>query len=258
MSKKLLTLDTGRLKEIASTDDVAVSLDQLSDVDTTGVDTGEVLSWDGTKWVAAAGPAAANGLPPGGAAGTYLEKASSTDYDAVWTDRVNAKTIYENVKNVSGVTLPKGTPVYKVGIVGNTPTVGIARADDPDKLAMAVLDEELIDEAEGRALVLGEIKGVDTSSFATGDFVYLGATGGYTNVKPTASDVAVQFLGVVFRVGAAPLGSGYITGSLTPDQVKFQGGSFFGWNGTDWIELGGGGGTDDKQVLALNFLLMGA
>jgi len=213
------------------------TLDDLSNVSVTAPAPNQVLTWDGSQWVAAEAGGGSGNLPTGGAAGTYLEKLSGADYDAVWTDRVNAKTIYENVKNVSGVTLPKGTPVYKIGIVGNTPTVGIARADDPDKLAMAVLDEELIDEAEGRALVLGEIRGVDTSSFATGDFVYLGTTGGYTNVKPTASDVAVQFLGVVFRAAAAPQGSGFITGTLTPDLVKFQDSKFYGWNGTDWIEI---------------------
>jgi hypothetical protein len=152
-----------------------------------------------------------------------------------WTDRVNAKTIYENVKNVSGGSLSKGTPVYQVGVTGNTITVGLARADDPAKIAVGVLDETLADDAEGRMLVLGEIKGVNTNSFATGDRVYLGSTGGYTDVPPTGSNF-IQFLGIVNRIDASN-GSGFITGTLTPDAVKYETGAASIWTGTNWTNL---------------------
>ena len=167
--------------------------------------------------------------------GEYLS--ANTDGTLAWTDRVNAKTIYEYVKNTSGGELTKGTPVYQNGVtVGNTITVGAARADDPDKLAAGVLDETLANEAEGRMIVLGEIKGVNTASFAAGDKVYLGETGGYTNSPPTGSTVARQFLGVVNRVDASN-GSGYITGTLAEDPVKWTGTEFQFWDGNSW-ELG--------------------
>lgn len=172
-------------------------------------------------------------VPTGGDADTYLVKNSATNYDYAWTDRVNAKTIYENVKNISGGSLPKGTPVYQAGVTGNTITVGVARADDPTKLAVGVLDVTLADQAEGRMLVLGEIKGVNTAGFTTGDEIYLGATGGYTNVKPTSSSVAIQFLGVVNRINASN-GSGFITGTLTPDAVKYATYAQV-WTGTAWV-----------------------
>lgn len=172
-------------------------------------------------------------VPDGGATGEYLVKNSATNWDFGWTDRVNAKTIFENVKNVSGGTLSKGTPVYQIGVTGNTITVGAARADDSSKLAVGVLDETLADEAEGRMLVLGEIKGVNTSSFATADKIYLGGTGGYTNVPPTGSAVARQFLGIVNRVDASN-GSGFITGTLVEDAVKWTGTEFQFWDGDSW------------------------
>ena len=175
-------------------------------------------------------------VPDGGAAGDYLVKNSATNWDFGWTDRVNAKTIFENVKNVSGGSLAKGTPVTQVGVSGNTITVEAARADDPDLLAIGVLDQTLANEAEGRMIVLGEIKGVNTNAFATGDKIYLGATGGYTNVKPTALDVAVQFLGVVNRISST-VGSGFITGTLIEDSVRYTGTDFEFWTGTDWEEL---------------------
>jgi hypothetical protein len=167
--------------------------------------------------------------------GEYLE--GNTDGTLAWTDSVKAKTIYENVKNVSGGSLAKGTPVTQVGVVGvSTVTVEAARADDPTKLAIGVLNETLADEAEGQMTILGEIRGVNTSGFTVGDKVYLGATGGYTNVKPTATDVAVQFLGVVFRVDATT-GSGFITGTLVEDSVRYTGTAFEFWDGSDWISL---------------------
>lgn len=175
-------------------------------------------------------------IPTGGLAGEYLVKNTSTDYDLAWTDRVNAKTIYETVKNVSGGSLSKGTPVYQVGVSGNTVTVAAARADDPNKLAIGVLNETIADEAEGQMIILGEIKGVNTASFSTGDKVYLGSTGGYTNVAPNTSGVAVQFLGVVFRVHASN-GSGYITGTLSEDFVKYNGSGFELWDGDSWVVL---------------------
>ena len=168
--------------------------------------------------------------------GEYLEGAA--DGTVVWTDRVNAKTIVENVKNVSGGSLSKGTPVYQVGISGNTITVAAARADDPAKLAVGVLDETLADEEEGRMLVLGEIIGVDTNSFATGDRIYLGETGGYTNVKPTGTNL-IQFLGVVFRVDDT-VGSGFITGTLTADATKYEDDKVYVLNGNTWKEVAQG------------------
>lgn len=185
--------------------------------------TGQIVL-DGQTWPAAA-PATPN---------QYLQ-GSSTGVLA-WTDRVDAKTIYETVKNVSGGSLSKGTPVYQVGVSGNTITVGAARADDVNKLAIGVLNETIADQAEGQMIVLGDIKGVDTSTFTAGDKVYLGATGGYTNVAPTSSTVARQFLGVVIRVDATQ-GSGYITGTLTEDQVKYNGSGFEFWDGDSWITL---------------------
>ena len=175
-------------------------------------------------------------VPAGGIIGEYLVKDSSTDYDMSWTDRVNAKTIYENVKNVSGVSLTKGTPVYQVGISGNTITVDLARADDPSKLAIGVLDQTLADEAEGRMLVLGEITGVNTLGFISGERIYLAATGGYSNVAPTESDIAVQFLGIVNRISDT-VGSGFITGTLTPDQTRWTGSTVEFWDGSDWVLL---------------------
>jgi hypothetical protein len=219
----------------------------------------EVRSADGAVTVAAFNTSTglrvynAYNLPTAAPAsnGEYLE--GQADGSTAWTDRVNAKTIYENVKNVSGGELTKGSPVYQVGITGMTITVGAARADDPAKVAVGVLDETLADEAEGRMLVLGEIIGVDTSGFNTGDRIYLGSSFGYTNTPPTGSDF-IQFLGIVNRVDATN-GSGFITGTLTPDPVKYESDIPYIWTGTNWTSLAAPAGVTMDDVIALSIAL---
>jgi len=204
-----------------------ISVDN-GDITITPNGTGDIIL-DGQSWPQAA-PASDDEYLTSTAAGQLA-----------WTDSVKAKTIYENVKNVSGGSLVKGTPVTQVGVSGLTITVEAARADNTDKLAIGVLDETLADEAEGRMTVLGEIKGANTVTFSTGDKIYLGATGGYTNSPPTGNTVARQFLGIVNRIDATN-GSGFITGTLVEDSVKWTGSEFQLWNGSNWSPLASGGG----------------
>ena len=132
------------------------------------------------------------------------------------------------VKNVSGTTLLKGTPVHATasGAMGNV--VGIIAASSSLATSMPatfILNETLADEAEGEALASGFIQGVNTSGFEVGQIVYVGENGGYTNVKPTGSNL-IQNLGIVTKVNESN-GSGYILGAgrsndlpnLTPDSV---------------------------------------
>jgi len=132
----------------------------------------------------------------------------------------DATRIVVTAKNVSGGTLPKGTPVHAVTPVsaGQQVEVIAARADTPSAMpATLVLNEELDDEAEGEAIVVGLIQNVDTSSFSSGDIIYVGETGGYTNVKPTGDNL-IQNLGVVVK-SSASAGSGIVYGSGRTNDV---------------------------------------
>ena len=121
--------------------------------------------------------------------------------------------VYANVKNVSGVTLQKGTPVHATGTAGNASEVIAASASVASTMpATYVLNETLADDAEGLALVVGYINGIDTSTFGEGDVVYVGENGGFTNVKPQGSGNLIQNLGLVNKVDASN-GSGYVYGS---------------------------------------------
>ena len=126
----------------------------------------------------------------------------------------------QTVKNVSGGELTKGTPVHAVvnGASGNLAYVIAARADTPSAMpATFVLNETLADEAEGEAIITGLLQGVDTDAFAAGDIVYVGETGGYTNVKPTGTNL-IQNLGIVLKSHPSN-GSGIVYGSGRSNDV---------------------------------------
>jgi len=167
----------------------------------------------------ATGPAGTDGqgVVAGGDQYQVLAKASDTDYDTEW---VNV-AVTQRVKNVSGGELAKGTPVHAVTEAspqGQLAYVIAARADTASAMpATFVLNETLADEAEGQAIVVGYLTGVDTSSFSEGDVVYVGETGGYTNVKPTGTNL-IQNLGVVIKSHETS-GSGMVYGSGRTNDV---------------------------------------
>ena len=117
-------------------------------------------------------------------------------------------------KNLSGTTIEKGTPLYFTGsgTAGNLVGVFPADASNPARMpAGGIAGEQLLNEAEGVILLDGFINGVDTSTFSSGDLVYVGVGGGYTNVAPTGSSNLIQALGYVERVSDTN-GSGVIKG----------------------------------------------
>ena len=83
-------------------------------------------------------------------------------------------TIYANVKNVSGGTLQKGTPIHATGTAGNASEVVAASASIASTMpATYILNETLADDAEGLAIITGYINGVNTSAFGEGDVIYM-------------------------------------------------------------------------------------
>ena len=127
-------------------------------------------------------------------------------------------TVYANVKNVHGSELVKGMPVHVTGAAGNTSEVIVASASNAATMpAHFILNETLADDAEGLAIAVGYINQVNTGDFNEGDTVYVGADGGYTNVKPTGSNL-IQNLGIVDKVDASN-GSGFILGAGRSNDV---------------------------------------
>lgn len=186
------------------------ALGEIPDVFLVDETSGQVLMYDGTNWV--------NADP-----------------------EEDGNNVTHAVKNVSGGEIVKGTPVHAVTYAtpqGNLAYVIPARADDETAMpATFVLNETLADEEEGEAIVVGLIKGVDTSAFTAGDVVYVGETGGYTNVKPSGTNL-IQNLGVVIKSHETN-GSGMVYGSGRSNDVpNLPTGKFF---------IGAGGYTKESK-----------
>jgi len=164
-------------------------------------------------------------------------------------DAENATRLVQTVKNVSGGELLKGTPVHAVldGASGNLAYVIAARADTPSAMpATFVLNETLADEAEGEAIITGLLQGVDTDAFQPGDVVYVGATGGYTNVKPTGTNL-IQNLGIVLKKHPSN-GSGIVYGAGRSNDVpNLADGHFFIGSATNTQESAYGLPTTDPS-----------
>ena len=144
-----------------------------------------------------------------------------------------AEEIVAIVKNVSGGTLQKGTPVHATASGASGNVVGIIAASASDASTMPatfVLNETLNDDDEGEALSSGFIQGVNTAAFEVGQIVYVGESGGYTGTKPIGSNL-IQNLGVVTKVDLTN-GSGYILGAgRSNDLPNIQPG--YVWVGND-------------------------
>ena len=129
------------------------------------------------------------------------------------TSADEAEKVTYDVQNNEAHTLAKGTPVHITGTTNGTSLVVAASASVAGKMpAHGVLNQQLTAGSDGVATILGQITGVDTSAFTAGDTVYVGASGGYTNVKPTGSGNLIQNLGVVKKIDAGN-GTGEIFGS---------------------------------------------
>jgi hypothetical protein len=139
-------------------------------------------------------------------------------------------TVYEQVKNVSGGILTKGTPVHAVGTSGFASEVILADAGVPALMpATFILAQDLNDEEEGLGIVIGEIQGINTTGFTAGDPVYVAVGGGFTQTKPTGSAL-IQNLGIVTKVGTN--GGGVVLGAGRANDIpNIQPGYF--WVGNE-------------------------
>jgi len=119
-----------------------------------------------------------------------------------------AERIEVTVKNVSGGSLSKGTVVHASPSAnppnGNVIEVIAADYDDSAKMpAIGILNETIADTAEGSAVMMGAVSGIDTSSFSIGDELYVGNLGTLTNTKPATAGQLIQKIAVVIKSHAS-------------------------------------------------------
>ncbi len=130
----------------------------------------------------------------------------------------SSQQVQIQVKNTSGVTLSKATPVFITGTVGATDVIEVDAGDASDLNKMpcvGLLKEDLTNNEQGHAVVSGLLLHVTTdSSFietsgpdpSEGDTIYVKSGGGLTTIKPTGSDL-IQNMGKVGKVSGGSSGS---------------------------------------------------
>jgi len=124
-------------------------------------------------------------------------------YGDVYGDIYGA--IHIPVKNVSGGTLSKGTPVYATGAVGASGAVEVEASlagTGSTMPSMGLLNQDLSNNGQGDVVVSGVLQHIDTDTpgYSVGDELYVAASGGLTTTRPTGSSELVQKIGKVIRV----------------------------------------------------------
>jgi hypothetical protein len=163
--------------------------------------------------------------------GTAGQILSSTGSQTNWIDQSSivaseAKLVFIECKNTSGVTISKGTPVYQTGTVGATDVIEIDAADASDENKMAaigLLQTDLANNAFGKVVITGELLNITTSPIdgvtpVTGDTIYVKSGGGLTLTKPTGVNF-IQNIGLVGKVSGGSAGSITVSSIMRSNDV---------------------------------------
>ena len=143
------------------------------------------------------------------------------------TAGATATSVRAAVKNTSGGTLVKGTPVYITGTVGATETLEVAAADagDPLKMpALGLLLTDLTNNGSGFAVSGGLLINITTNPIdgvtpIVDDTVYIKVGGGLTTVKPTGATGLIQNIARVGKVSGGNSGSLVVSSILRTNDV---------------------------------------
>jgi hypothetical protein len=135
-------------------------------------------------------------------AGTTLQYVDGTGALQTFPVLASADKLVINVRNASGVSMPKGSVVYINGATGNKPTVALSQgnSDATSAQTLGLLQATLANNAEGNVVIVGSVIDLNTSAFTEGQQLYLSPTtaGTYTATKQYAPNHLV-YVGVVTR-----------------------------------------------------------
>ena len=113
-----------------------------------------------------------------------------------------ASTLVREVKNMTGATLTKGTVVYISGANGNKALVSkaIATTDALSARTFGLLQSNISNNGTGNCVIIGDLSGLDTSSFAEGAQLYLsGVTAGTFTDTRVLAPTHLVYVGKVTR-----------------------------------------------------------
>ena len=95
------------------------------------------------------------------------------------------------VRNNSGATIAKGTPVYISGY-STKPTIAKSDSDDLTTFpVVGITQSSISNSADGVIIISGVFEGIDTSSYTAGDILYVANGGGLTDTIPASGSGAI-------------------------------------------------------------------
>ena len=99
------------------------------------------------------------------------------------------------VRNVSGVSIVKGDPVYISGY-STKPTIAKANASTIGTFPVVGLAQSNIgNNSDGVIILYGVFNNINTNSYTAGNVLYVASGGGLTATKPTSNAVSVGIVG---------------------------------------------------------------
>src|SRR5210317_2073929 len=154
------------------TSNVKVKLNQLSNVNVTGLVEDNILIYDGSNWL--------------------------NDYNV---------HNFVKIKNETGDTLYRGNTVYIVdGHNANVANVALAKSNSPNTMpCIGVIHDDISDQNEGVAVAYGKVQNVNTGGFTEGEIVYVSNTnaGSIMNSKPFGASDLIQNVGICVKADSS-------------------------------------------------------
>ena len=202
-----------------------IYLSGLLDVTLTSITTGDILTWNGTKWVNTRTPSFDSVKLNGGTgiAGTATWNNTELTYDLVLNNNVTLQVGQEEVvycKNNTLTTIPNGKPVMAVGTNGNSGNIQIALHDGTKasaKRIIGITTQAILpsNNANPYGFVTrnGKVRGLNTTgseygeTWVDGDILYVKATGALTKVEPVDTTLKMP---IAFVIHAHSNGTLYV------------------------------------------------
>ena len=139
---------------------------------------------------------------------TYATTAGTATYASSSGSSDTALSLTISVKNSTGITIPSGSVVCFDNSVatpsGNVIPVKLADNNGTDSMpGVGITTSAISDGSQGAAIMFGKASGFDTSTFSTGDALYVSDTPGeFTTTKPNGVKY-IQRIGIVVKVHAS-------------------------------------------------------
>ena len=198
-----------------------IYLSGLLDVTLTSITTGDILTWNGSKWINTRTPSFDSIKLNGGTStnGTATWNNTEYTYDIVLNPNVTLQVGQEDLvycKNNSASVIANGRPVMAVGTNGNSGNILVDLHDGTKANARRIIGiatEDLTANGYGFVTINGKVRGINTTgsqygeAWANGDILYVKATGNLTNVEPV--DTALK-MPIAFVIHAHTNGTLYV------------------------------------------------